>query len=442
MAVWRAQFPPVEYVRRGHRVQVDRGGRNGNREFNILGIGHSDLRRSVGVPVILDYLLSHLGFFTVLPVLPLLILRLSPDASPWFIGAALFSFNFAVRGASLFCSRLLHRVAVRRAMAAGLLMAAAGFALLPVAPGRLGIAACLVLAGTGISTNGLMARVYIAMSVPGAAERNAMFSAVQVAVNVAAALGPIVANVLLGRDFDTYLLLSVAAMYLLAAAAVAVLVPGGVRPDEGAVRPPLRLGLLRAIVADPAVRRVSAVTAVGGFLYAQFFTAIALHLAQVTHSVGWRASVFTANAVLVVVLQIPVSAYAARRITAGSSPLTLLLVGVGVFAAAFAVMTAGGAALPGVFAAVAVFSLAETLFTPMVNTAFSEIRGDRPVVEVFNLRQIAATVGESTGAFAGGALFGIATSYGVKSTYWAALAALGVLTVVAYRRRSAQKVLT
>ncbi len=400
----------------------------------------SRLRRSVGVPVIFDYLLSHLGFFTVLPVLPLLIPRSHPDAGPWFIGAALFAFNFAVRGASLFCAGLLHHVAVRRAMVIGLLMAAAGFALLPVAPGRVGIAACLVLAGTGISTNGLMARVFIAMSLPGTADRNTMFSAVQVAVNVAAALGPIVANILVGRDFDTYLLLSVAGMYLLAAAAVGLLVPRHLRPDDRAVRPPLRLGLLRAVVADPAVRRVSLVTVAGGFLYAQFFTAIALHVSQVTESVGWRAGVFTANAVLVVVVQIPVSAYAARRITAGTSPLALLLAGVGIFAAAFAVMAAGGAALPGVFFAVAVFSLAETFFTPMVNTAFSGIPGDRPVVEVFNLRQIAATAGESAGAFAGGALFAIAASHQAQPAYWAALSALGVLTVALYRRHSLQKV--
>jgi len=41
----------------------------------------------------------------------------------------------------------------------GLLMAALGFALLPVAPGSPSILACLILAGTGIGIDGLMARV-------------------------------------------------------------------------------------------------------------------------------------------------------------------------------------------------------------------------------------------------------------------------------------------
>ncbi|WP_204034267.1 MFS transporter [Micromonospora qiuiae] len=393
----------------------------------------------VSVPVVFDYLLSHLGFFAVLPVLPPLLGRLLPDAGPWFIGAALFAFNFAVRGASLFCATVLHQVPVRRAMISGLLMAAFGFALLPVAPGRLGIVGCLLLAGTGISTNGLMARVYVAMSLESAARRNTVFSAIQVAVNVSAALGPILANVMLGRDMYTPLLLVAAGMYVLAAVAVALLVPSGMRPRDGDVRPPLRLGLLRAVVADPHVRRVSLITAVGGFLYAQFFSAIALHVVHVTDSVGLRAGFFTANAVFVVLLQVPVSAYVARRMSTGTSSVRFLTVGVMIFGAAFAVMAVGGAAVIGVFAVVAVFSLAETFFTPTVNTAFSEIPGGRPVVELFNLRQVAATAGESIGAFCGGALFATAMQHDMQPVYWGAVAVFGVLAAVPYLRHPAQR---
>ncbi|OLR94788.1 MFS transporter [Actinokineospora bangkokensis] len=381
------------------------------------------------VPVVLDYLLSHLGFFAVLPVLPVLLGRWEPAGGAVFVGAALFAFNFAVRGASLFISSLLHRADVRVAMASGLLMAAAGFAVLPVAPGAVGITAALLVAGAGMSTNGLMARVYVALSLETVA-RNTVFAAVQVAVNVSAALGPIAANFMLDNALDTPLLLAVAGTYVLAAAAVLVLLPRGVRPDDGDVRPPLRLGLLRAVVADPHVRRVSVITAAGGFLYAQFFSAVALQVAQVTDDPAWRAGIFTANAVLVVVLQIPVTAYCSRKLGAGTPPVLFLLVGVGTFAAAFALMGATGAAVAGMLAAVAVFSLAETFFTPMVNTAFSVIPGDRPVVELFNLRQVAATAGESVGAFTGGALFLVAAEHGSRPVYWGALAVVGAVVVL------------
>ena len=395
-------------------------------------------RARVTVPVVLDYLLSHLGFFAVLPVLPVLLERFEPAGGAVFVGVALFAFNFAVRGASLFVSSLLHRADVRVAMAFGLLMAAAGFAVLPVAPGAAGIVAALLLAGTGISTNGLMARVYVALSLETVA-RNTVFSTVQIAVNVSAALGPVVANLMLDNALDTLLLLAVAGMYVLAAAAVLVLVPRGVRPDDGDVRPPLRWGLLRAVVADPHVRRVSLITAAGGFLYAQFFSAVALQVAQVTDDPAWRAGIFTANAVLVVALQVPVTAYCARRLGAGTPPTVFLLVGVGIFAAAFALMGVTGAVVAGVLGAVAVFSLAETFFTPMVNTAFSVIPGDRPVVELFNLRQVAATAGESVGAFTGGALFLTAAAHGARPLYWGALAVFGVLAVLFHLFTPAQE---
>ncbi|QUQ63821.1 Multidrug resistance protein MdtH [Kutzneria sp. CA-103260] len=390
--------------------------------------------RRVSVPVVLDYLLSHLGFFAVLPVLPLLVERLHPGTGPLYVGISLFLFNFAVRGASLFCSGLLHRTRIRHAMTGGLVLAAASFAALPFAPGSIGVLVCLLLAGTGISTNGLMARVYVAMALESPAARNTVFSAVQVAVNVSAALGPIVANFLLAQSLDVTLMLAVAAMYLLAAGLVAVTVPAGLRPGDHDVRPPLRLGLLKVVVTDPLVRRVSVVTAVGSFLYAQFFSAIALQVAELTGSAALRASFFTTNAILVVVVQIPVTAYAQRRLSAGATPFGFLLVGVTIFAAGFAVMGAAGATLVGAFAAVVVFSVAETFFTPTVNTAFSAIPGDRPMVELFNLRQVAATAGESLGGFAGGALFLTAAQFGARPVYWGVLAVVGLLCVLSYPR--------
>lgn len=392
--------------------------------------------RAVSIPVVFDYLLSHLGFFSVLPVLPLLLDGLHNDVGPLFIGASLFAFNFAVRGASLFCSRLLHRSPIRRAMATGLLMAAAGFVLLPWAPGAVTSVLCLLVAGTGISINGLMARVYVALSIDDPAGRNTVFSAVQVAVNVGAALGPVVANLLLGRQLDVLLMCGVAVMYVLAAVVVVLALPRELRPGDGDVRPPLRLGLLRDVVLDPHVRRVSAITAVGSFLYAQFFSAIVLHVAELTDSAPLRASFFTLNAVLVVVVQIPVSAITSRRLAGGASPVGFLLAGALGFAAAFIVMGVTGAAVAGAFAAVVVFSVAETLFTPMVNTAFSEIPGNRPAVELFNLRQVAATAGESAGAFTGGTLFLVALGLGAVPAYWLLLAVCGAVAVLPFRNQA------
>jgi DHA1 family multidrug resistance protein-like MFS transporter len=70
-------------------------------------------------PVVVDYLLSHLGFFAVLPVLPLLLTSLQAGMGAAWVGATLLAFNFAVRGGSLLCNRILNNIPIRTAMAGG-----------------------------------------------------------------------------------------------------------------------------------------------------------------------------------------------------------------------------------------------------------------------------------------------------------------------------------
>lgn len=111
-------------------------------------------------------------------------------------------------------------------------------------------------------------------------------------------------------------------------------------------------------------------------------------------------------------------------------------VGVAVFAASFAALGGAGQTLVGTLVAIAIFSLAETVFTPMVHTAFASLREGRSLVEVNNLRQVAATAGESTGSFAGGALFVLAAGNDAIGVYWGALAVLGVVACLPYLIRT------
>jgi hypothetical protein len=255
---------------------------------------------------------------------------------------------------------------------------------------------------------------------PGA--RNVAFGAIQVAANISAALGPIAANLLVGGGHDTLLLVLIAAMYWLAAAFVAATIPAALRPSDRDVRKPLKLGLVAVVFTDPGIRRVSAVAAIGSFLYGQFFSALAIQVTAVTASPLLRASFFTVNAVLVVALQVPVTRHTRSGLDRRVPSLRYLLLGIALFSVADLVFGVAGTIDIGLFAGIAVFSLAETYFTPMVNTAYAEIAGDRPVVEAFNLRQVAVSAGESLGAFCGGALF-VATG----AAYWLVLAGLGLL---------------
>jgi MFS transporter, DHA1 family, multidrug resistance protein len=376
-------------------------------------------------PVVVDYLLSHLGFFAVLPVLPLLLTSLQAGLGAVWVGAMLLAFNFAVRGGSLFCNRILNDVPARAAMAGGLLAASAGFTLLAVAHGPIGLLCCLLLAGFGVSVNGLAARAYVTMVVPEKGGRASVFAAIQVAANISAAIGPVIADFLFSEHHQVLLLRLIAGTYALAAVFVAIAIRAGLRPRDASSRRPQLAGLLATIATDSDVRRVSLVTFTGSFLYGQFFSAFVLDVSEITTSAALRASFFTMNAIAVVVLQVPATRHIRRGLDRSMPTLRYLLLGTMTFSAACLIFGISGSLVAGAFAGVAVFSLAETYFSPGVNIAYGEIAAHRPVVEAFNLRQVAVSVGESLGSFCGGALFLPVAARGLRPEYWIVLAILG-----------------
>lgn len=385
-----------------------------------------------------NYVLSHLGYFFLLPILPLLLEQIAEEAAPWFIGAALFTLTSTARGASLFCGGLLHSLSLRGAILAGLIISAAGFALLAVAPGPAGALVCLAVAGLGISVNSLMMRAYITMELASTGTRHAAFSVIQIAVNISATLGPLTANLFFSDADHELCLLVVAALYLVAAA-TAVTVPPNRRPTDTGARTPTISGVFRSIIADSDMRRVAAVSLVGWFLYGQLFSALTLHINQLTSSPLVLAGFFITNAVLIATAQLPVSAYAAHKLDSGTLPVNFLRFGVVAFAAAFAILAGSGGEIVGAFAGIVVFSIAETLFTPIVSTAFSELSGDRPIVEQFNSMQLVTALGESLGTFAGGMLFLSASTHGLQPLYWLSMSVLAVLAAACSRHRTSAR---
>jgi len=377
-------------------------------------------------------LLSQLGFYAVLPVLPVLLTETWGVSSPWAVGLALFTLSASMRGASILLSNLLQGVPLRSGVVGALGASAIAFSLLDLVRGPLPVVALLGLAGVGISVSALSLRVFVSESLQSADRRSTVFSTVQVAANVAAAAGPLIGAVLLDLS-ATVLLLGVASAYAAAALVALVLVPPTV-PRQAAGRPPLTARMFLDIVTEPRVRAATVTAATGCFVYAQLFSAISLQLLTVTGSGPLRSSVFVVNAVLVIMLQAPVTRAVNRRLRASTPPFAFLRGGVAVFAGSALVLALGGRSFGGVVAAIVVFSFAETVFTPMLNTVFSEIGGGRSTLEMFNVRQFASAVGESAGTFVGGSVFALSQVHALDAVYWAAVACLGMLVVAAVRR--------
>jgi MFS family permease len=386
--------------------------------------------RAVLPAVVVDYVLTHLGYFVVMPILPLLLAASFAGEPITWTGIALGAMSFAMRGGTLFVSGWMHRASVRAAVVAGLLLVALGFTITGITSNPWLVTAALTIAGLGFSVNGIATRGYVALRVDDSAGQNTVFGIIQVVVNLAAAIGPVIANLLLGQGAYQLALLGSAGLFLLTALIVPATIPAGSHLAEGSTRPPLKLGLLRDIVVDPALRRISLVVLVGGFLYGQFFSSLAVMVNRATEEPLLRAGFYTLNAVIVVAAQLPATRLVNRALAGRARTLDVLVAGIVVFGLSFALVAAGGAGLVAAYAGIVLFSIGETIYTPTVNTAFIEAARGRPVVEAFNLRQIASATGESLGALAGGWLYLVAVSASRESAYWGGLAALALLPVV------------
>ncbi|MCP3755584.1 MFS transporter [Streptomyces sp. TBY4] len=374
-----------------------------------------------------DYLLCHIGYFSVLPILAAVISHQLPGNSGFSVGAALFAYTSAVGISCLLVTRWISRFSYATAMAGGLLLSAAGMAGIPYVHSIGALVLLLLVAGGGLSVHGLLGRSLIAEITSGDIERNKMFSALNIAVNVAAAAGPFIATALYAVGAGKPLFLLVAGCYATAATLVLWAVPRDLRPRPKSGIWPVSRATLAVVLRDRDALRTALMAAAGSFLYAQFFSAFAILVAKGIENAPLRAGLFTANALAVVVLQVPVSALVGRLMKRGVKPLAILGSGTALFALAMLLLSGQWPLLLSAYLSVLVFSAAETLFAPMVNTAFSGLPIDSPL-EAFNLRQIFCTFGESTGAFCGGGLFLILYSAGHGDLYWLSLSA-GALIV-------------
>lgn len=350
--------------------------------------------------VIGDYLLSHLGFFTIAPVLAAVLAR---DGGGLVAGVALLGFTLSMRGASLFLAGIITRITFRAGAVSGLLASAVSFGLLTLHLPMGVQVLLLVAAGCGISMNGAVIRLYIASTLQEPANRHRVFTVIQVAVNVSAAVGPLIGNILFpmprGILFGT-----VAVLYATAAATVARLIPARAQGGKSDAPSSPHWRALWAALAHRRIRGAVGLTIVGSFLYAQFFSGIALEIMTTVDSPRVRASAFVLNAVLVVAFQLPVTAWVARLLNRGIQPGRVMTAGILIFCAALVALGFLGGSVVGLLVVIVIFSLGETFYTPTTDTIFVEVREAGGLMELINLRLASAAIGESVGSLVGTSL--------------------------------------
>ncbi|MCZ7413973.1 MULTISPECIES: MFS transporter [unclassified Streptomyces] len=392
-------------------------------------------------PLLLQYVIAFTSRFALAPVLPVL-LKDGLQQPGLVVGLALFAFACSSRAGSIVLSPwLAGRSGVRLLLLANLLSGGA-FALLALTSSAVPLIVLLAAGGTGVSLNGLIVRSVVAEWTSGTGSQVTAFAKLNVMLNLAASVGPLIGTALLDTSAPRRLLLVLAAGYLAAALVMLVVARRG---DEG-YQPDGRRrfsfrehwGLLRT---SPFLRRLMVTSTIGWFLYAQLYSALPIYLFSTSDSKLQVASYFTMSAVLIVLVQVPVSKGVARLLDRGLDLMTVLFTGLALFAAAFVVLALSGGDPVVLYAAVAVFTLGEILFAPTVDSAFAAAgeASSSSFVATFTGKQITLATGESIGALIGGSVFLAVRDSLSPALYWwlcAAVTAVAVAALVTGRVRT------
>jgi len=383
--------------------------------------------------VALDYLLSHMGMFALLPILALF--ARDQGSSPAGVGLALAAFTFALRASGLFTAGWLTAVSDRAGASAAMLTTAVALGVLAAVPAA-PLLPLLLLVGVGVNSNGLLVRCMLNRNID-PDRRAAAYGTVNIAVNLAAAIGPFLG--LFGYRHYGAGPVFAASGALYAAAAVAILLA----PRETTPADTGRVGLVETWreLLRLARRRNSArligTTVFGYLAYAQLYSALPLFLADVLGRPGAVATVFAANAVTIVVLQRPTTAAVTALARRGWTHLHCQVAGLGLFSVSFLLLCLPRTGLAGVLVGIVVFSVAEALFTPAVDAAFADLPSTHRLAPV-NLRHSVNAAGETVGAFCGGTLYLVLAHTASPSVYWlsvsAATAAVGSLVALSLVR--------
>lgn len=285
---------------------------------------------------------------------------------------------------------LLNRIRTRSATLANLVAVCAGAGGLAVVHTSALIVISVTLLGVGYGGTVLTIKTELVRGSAGPPVRT--LGRLAVALNIGAALGPVVAGVsndhLGGRA--TYAVLAGGAVIT---AAVAAATMDRRRPADGPEVPDSRPVGRLAVHAGPLLGLI----AVAFGLYAQIYSVMPVLVDERLGGTSSLGVLFAANAVAVVVLQQPITRWIGRRPRVAARGAAA---GTALFATAVAVL-AGASSLLLLLSVVLIASIAECLVLPLLEAELTRLVDSRDLAVTFAWSAAAMGGGESVGAFFG-----------------------------------------
>lgn len=371
-------------------------------------------------------LLSHLGTYMVIPLIPLYLMGTKGMSVPE-IGFILAVSPFTFQAGSLAGGWLSDRIGRRIVIAVGAWMNAAAIAGYALANDFYAFIGLGLLSGLGVGLNAPSTKAAIA-SIASQSEhvRTSAFALRGVAANVGIAAAGLLTYFVLGGA-TAIVFYAAAAMYVLLGGLTFAMLPKGC---ENAPCKSTPLSAYGSLLKNKPLMAFSAISILIWALYNQLALALPLRAESYLTDPSIVSLIWTINSFVVIALQTPLSRFVIARI----HPLSSLLIGIafigGGLGSLYWAQSFAGLVVCGM-----IFIIGEMLVVPTVDATISRMATAQTMGIMFALANVSSGIGEAIGKFSGGQLLGAGATealpwltYGaVGAVLCAALAALRLL---------------
>lgn len=359
--------------------------------------------KGTGTPMrvlLLGVLLSHLGTYMVVPLLPIF-LKLQKGMTIAEIGMILAVSPFTFQGGSLLGGWLADRIGRRTIISIGAWInagAIAGFAFFGQFWLFIGMG---LLSGLGVGLNAPSTKAAIAALASQDGSKTTAFSLRGIAANIGTAVAGLLTYFILGGTSPLIFYVS-AGLYLLLGITSMLMLPRGCG-DEPCRTVPLQS--YKEIFKNKAFVVFSLVSLFLWALYTQLSLSLPLKAEDILPDPGMVSLIWTINAVIVIVFQTPVSRWFIEKIhPMFALSLGMLFIGGGLGSVYFStnfywLMISG-----------AIFIIGEMLIVPTLDATVSQIATAQMIGVFFGITNFVSGLGEGAGKFAGGQLLSMGTS--------------------------------
>jgi MFS family permease len=376
-------------------------------------------RRSVWV-IIFGLFMIAVGTYLVVPFFTIY-LRETLGLTAVQIGMALTAKLVSSYGLTMVGGMLSDRYGARATMTVGLLIRAFSYVGIATAAGLMSVIVWSVVMGIGGALY-LPASKTAMATLAGSQDRVKLFSMRNTANNLGVSIGPLLGVVALFGNARTvfyiaaltYVLFAFLTMFLVSA-------PPGERSFKAR---PLNWRIFKWLAFDVRMLYLEFIIGFFMFLYVQMELTMPLHAKQ--HFGSWAVSLlFTANAITVVCLQVPLSTFLARRFAA-SVTVTLGLVGM----ALGLLLMALSQSLPVFLAAIVIFTMGEVTIDPRIDAETSDMVPPGTIGTALGILGAMNALGGTLGNMVGGAIYSRAAEAGDAAAYWIWLGVAAVVGAV------------